>query len=333
MQNGFGGVILRGLLATLLAMTGAIPGAVLAQDATDYPKRPVRVVVSLAPGSSVDLLTRIVAQRLGEAMGQQFIVDARPGAAGMVGTQLVSTAPPDGYTLLATTNAPLTTHFAMYRKMEYSWEDFEPVMVMTQAPVVLMFNPKLGVGTIAELIALSKRTQGGLAVATTGSGSIGHFVMNDLQRRMGANLLHIPYKGGPPGMMALSTGEAQVAILDIGAARPFIGDGRVRALGIVAERRATTLPEVPTMNELGVPIGDIIAWVGLLAPKGTPREIVQKLGAETARALKDPAIRQRILVVGMEPAENSTPGNFPAFLRDEVARWRQRVLDAGLKAE
>ncbi len=305
----------------------------LAQDAGDYPKKPVRVVVSLAPGSSVDLLTRIFAQRLSEVMGQQFIVDTRPGAAGMVGTQLVSKTPPDGYTLLVTTNAPLTTHFAMYKKMEYSWEDFEPIMVVAQAPVVLMVNPRLGVNSIADLVALSNRTQGGLSVATTGNGSIGHFLMSDMRRKLGANLLHVPYKGGPPGMMALSTGEAQVGILDAGAAGPFIRDGRVKALGIGGERRATALSDVPTLGELGVPGGDIIAWVGFLAPKGTPKEIVHKLGVETARALKDPAVRQRIIVVGMEPSVNSTPDNFSVFLREEVGRWRQRVQDAGLKAE
>jgi tripartite-type tricarboxylate transporter receptor subunit TctC len=321
------------IVLAAITVVAATSRAAFAQDAGDYPRKPVRVVVSLAPGSSVDLLTRILMQRLSEVMGQQFIVDTRPGAAGMVGTQVVSKTPADGYTLLVTTNAPLTTHFAMYKKMEYSWEDFEPIMVVAYAPVVLMVNPKLGVNSVADLIALSKRTQGGLTVATTGNGSIGHFVMSDMQRKLGANLINVPYKGGPPGMMALSTGEAHVAILDTGAARAFIRDGRVKALGIVGERRAMALPDVPTLTELGVPAGDIIAWVGLLAPKGTPKEIVQKLGAEAGRALKDPSIKERIMVAGMEANEASTPESFSVFLRDEVVRWRQRVQDAGLKAE
>lgn len=323
-----------GLCIVVAAATYRL-GLAAPEDAADYPKKAVRVVVSLAPGSAVDLLTRIFTQRLGEVWNQQFVVDDRPGAAGMIGTQFVSKAQPDGYTLLVTTNAPLTTHFAMYRKLDYSWKDFEPIMVIAQAPVVLMVNPKLGVDSVADLVALSKRTPGGLSVATTGNGSIGHFVISDMQRKMGAVFLHVPYKGGPPGIAAVSTGEAQVGLLDTGAATSFIKDGRVRALGIVAERRATAFPDVPTLAELGIPGADIIAWFGFVAPKGTPKEIVQKLGAETARALKDPQVRQRIIaaVAGIQPMDESTPENFAVFLRSEVSRWAQRVRDAGLKLE
>jgi tripartite-type tricarboxylate transporter receptor subunit TctC len=323
---------LRSALALGIVFASASPAA-LAQDAADYPRKPVRVVVSLAPGSAVDVLTRIFTQRLSETMGQQFVVEARPGAAGMVGTQIVSRAPADGYNLLVTTNAPLTTHFAMYKKMEYSWEDFEPIMVVAYAPVVLMVDPKLGVGSIADLIALSKKTQGGLSVATTGNGSIGHFLISDMSRKLGANFINVPYSGGPPGLMAVSTGQSAAGVLDTGAATSFIRDGRVKALGIVGERRAAALPDVPTLKEQGVPGGDIIAWVGFVAPKGTPRDIVQKLGAETGRALRDASVRQRIISAGIEPSEGSTPENFAAFLREEVARWRQRVQDAGLKPE
>jgi tripartite-type tricarboxylate transporter receptor subunit TctC len=307
-------------------------GTALAQDA-DYPRKPVRVVMSLAPGSAVDQLTRIFTQRLTETMGQQFAVDPRPGAAGIVGTQIVAKAPPDGYTLLVTTNAPLTTHFAMFKKMEYSPEDFEPIMVVAQAPVVLMVYPKLGVNSVADMVALSKKSPGGLSMATTGNGSIGHFLMADMQTKLGAVFTHVPYKGGPPGIAALSTGEAQVAILDTGASGAFIRDGRVRALGIVGERRASALPDVPTLTELGVPGGDIIAWVGFVAPKGTPRNIIQKLGVETGRALSDQQIRQKISAAGMEPSQGSTPDNFAPYLREEVVRWRQRVQNAGIKPE
>ena len=310
-------------------------GLAAPEDAANYPTKAVRVVVPLGPGSAVDVLTRIFTQRLGEVWGQQFVVDDRPGAAGMVGTQAVSKAQPDGYTLLVTTNAPLTTHFAMYRKLDYSWEDFEPIMVVAQLPVVLMVNPGQGINSVSDLLAHSKRTPGGLAVATTGNGSIGHFVISEMQRKLGASFLNVPYKGGPAGIAAVSTGEVAVGVLDTGAAMSFIRDGRVRALGIVAEQRATALPDVPTLAELGIPGADIIAWVGFVAPKGTPKEIVQKLSAETARALKDPQVRQRIIVAvaGVQLGDGSTPENFAVFLRSEVARWRQRVQDAGLKLE
>src|SRR3954462_2248661 len=175
--------------ALALAACGSVP----AQNSADYPRKPVRVVISLAPGSAVDQLTRIFTQRLGETTGQQFVVEARPGAAGMVGAQYVAKAPPDGYTLLVTTNAPLTTHFAMYQKMEYSWEDFEPIMVVAQAPVVLMVYPKLGLTSVPELVALSERTQVGLTLATAGNGSIGQFLMSELQTKLGAVFIHVPY--------------------------------------------------------------------------------------------------------------------------------------------
>ena len=322
-------------LCIVVAGTTCRLGLAAPEDAADYPKKTVRVVVPLGAGSAVDVLTRIFTQRLGEVWSQQFVVDNRPGAAGMVGAQLVSKAQPDGYTLLVTTNAPLTTHFAMYRKLDYSWEDFEPIMVVAHLPVVLMVNPRQGINSISDLVALSKRTPGGLAVATTGNGSIGHFVISEMQRKLGASFLNVPYKGGPAGIAGVSTGEVAAGLLDTGAAMSFIRDGRVRGLGIVGQQRATALPDVPTLAELGIPGADIIAWVGFVAPKGTPKEIVQKLSAGTARALKDPQVRQRIIaaVAGVQLGDGSTPENFAVFLRSEVSRWRQRVQDAGLKLE
>ena len=325
---------LRIVIGLCIAVGVAISSVGLAalEDEAAYPNKPVRLVVPHGAGSAVDLLARILAQRLGEVLGQQFLVDNRPGAAGAAGMQAVSKAPPDGYTLVISTNAPLTTSPAL-RKLDYSGEDFDPIVVVAQVPVVLMVNPKVDVNSISDLLALSKRTPGGLSVASGGIGSIGHFIISHMQRQLGANFVHVPYRGGVAGVTAIAAGEAQAGLLDIGSATPFIKDGRVRGLGIVGVKRATVLPDVPTLAELGVSGADIIAWVGFVAPKGTPKEIMQKLSAETARALKDPQVRQRLIIAGMEPVDGSTPDSFAVFLRSEVSRWRQRVQDAGLKLE
>jgi tripartite-type tricarboxylate transporter receptor subunit TctC len=318
---------LKLLLAAWFIVLGT---AALAQE---YPARPVKIVTPLGPGSAVDITTRLIAQRLAEALGQQFIVENRVGAAGTVGAQFVSKAPPDGYTLLITTNAPLTTNLALYKKLDYSWQDFEPIMVLAQAPVVFIVHPAIGANSIGEVVALSKQIAGGLSTATTGNGSIGHFLLSDMRGRLGANLVHIPYKGGVAGVTAVATGEAPVGILDTGSATPFIKDGRVKALGIAGDRRASVIPEVPTLAELGVSGSDIVAWVGFVAPKGTPRAVIQKLSAEASRALKDPQLRQKLAAIGVEPVDGSSPEKFAAFLREEVSRWQKRVQDAGLKAE
>ncbi len=299
----------------------------------DYPAKAVRIIMPLGPGSAVDITGRLIAQRLSESLGHQFIVENRVGAAGTLGAQVASKAAPDGYTLLITTNAPLTTNLALHKNLDYSWQDFEPIMVIAQAPVVLIVNPTLGAKSVADVVALSKNSASGLSSATTGNGSIGHFIINDMRRRMGANLVNIPYKGGVAGVTAVATGEVPVGVLDTGSSTPFIKDGRVRALGIAGERRAAAIPDVPTFAELGLSGSDIVAWVGFVAPKGTPKAVVQRLSAETSRALADPSLRQRLSSIGVEPVEGSTPEKFAVFLREEVSRWQQRVQDAGLKPE
>ena len=318
---------------TSVVATSLMGHAVAADDGSDYPKKPVRMLVPLGAGGGVDVLARLIAQKLGEAWGQQVVVDNRPGAAGTVGTSIAAKAPADGYTLLLTTNAPLTTHLALYKKLDYGVEDFAPVRMIVYAPVVVIVRGASGPKSISELVAQSKQVAGGYSVATTGNGSIGHFLLAHLIRSQGASLTHVPYKGGVPGAAAVVSGEAQLGILDTGAVMAFIRDNRVRALGIVGEKRSPVLPEVPTLTELGVTGGEIIAWAAVVAPKGTPKSIVDKTSDGIARALRDPQLRDKVLSAGMAPVDDSTPETFAAFLRQEVQRWRQRVDDAGLKPE
>src|SRR5258708_892766 len=199
------------LMAAVVTVTSA--STIVGQAAEmEYPRRPVRIIVPLGAASAVDLLTRVLAQGLSEAWGQQFVVENRPGAAGTVGAQSVAKAAPDGYTLLVTTNAPLTTNLALYRALDYSWKDFEPILVVAQAPVVLVVNNSLAVRSVTDLVAVSKATPSGLSVATTGNGSIGHFVISDLRRNRGANLANVPYRGGVPRVSTVSTGEVQAGL-------------------------------------------------------------------------------------------------------------------------
>ena len=319
--------------ATCLLALASVFAAPMLHAQSDYPTKTVRVVTPVGAGGSVDVLTRLVAHHLSEAMGQQFIVENRPGAAGTVGASAVSKAAPDGYTLLMTHNPPLTTNFALYKKLDYKWQDFEPIMVVAQAPVVLIVNPSLGYKSVADLVAGSKSNPKGLSVATTGNGSIGHFVVADMQRKLGAKLVGIPYKGGVPGTTAVSTGEAQAGVLDQASVTPFVRDGRVRALAIVGEKRSPALPDVPTLAELGISGSDIIAWVGFVAPAGTPKAIIKKLSTETAAMLQDEKVRQRLTNLGVAPVDGSTPESFAVYLKEEVSRWGQRVKDAGLRIE
>lgn len=314
------------LILAVSTATAATP------EESEYPKKPVRIVVGTGAGGAVDLVARLIARRVGDAMGQQFIVENRVGAAGSLAASFVAKAPADGYTLLVSTNAPLTTNLAIYKKLDYKWEDFEPIVVAAEAPVVLIVAANVPIKTGADLIALSRQGQG-LTVATTGSGSIGHFVISDMMRAQGANLINIPYKTGVAGVTAVSTGEAQIGILDTGAAKSFIRDGRVRALGIVGGRRASALPDVPTLTELNLAGSDIVAWVSFVAPKGTPRAITRKLATEIARQVRDPELRQKLIDAGVEPVDGSNPEQFEKFLREEVVRWRERAQSAGLILE
>ena len=321
--------LLWGLLAAIVATCHA---ARAADDAVDYPKRPVRIVVPLGAGGAVDVLARLLAGRLGESTGRQFIVENRPGATGSVGALVVARSPADGYTLLLTTNAALTTNLALYPKLKYGAEDFEPIRLLAVAPIAVLVNGTSTIKTAGDFIAAAKQS-GGLSVATTGNGSIGHFLINEMRRKLGANFVHVPYKGGVPGGTAIASGETQAGMLDLGAVLPFLRDQRIRALGVVGERRATALPDTPTLAEIGLPGGEIIAWACLVAPKGTPKAIIDKLGAAIGREINDKIVAERIVTAGMEPVRDSSPEQFATFLKAEIVRWRDRVVDAGLKLE
>lgn len=299
----------------------------------EYPDHTIQIVVPYTPGGTVDLLARVLGPRLTAAWGQPVVILNRPGAGGSVGAEVVAKSAPDGYTLFISTNSPLTTNLALYPSLGYEpLRDFEPIILAGENSLVLAANPKLPVKTVKDLIALAKSKPGELNAGTSGNGSTAHLSLATFNKQAGVSITHVPYRGGVPSLTAAIAGEVQLVFSDILPVVPQIRDNRLNALGLTALRRAGIAPDIPTLDESGLPGFSVTAWVAVVAPKGTPSEIVQKLNLEIGRALKEPEFARQISTMGIDPL-GSTPGEFAAFLRMEIPRWRQIVQDAEVKVE
>ncbi len=299
----------------------------------EYPDRTIQIVVPYTPGGTVDLLARALAPRLTAAWGQPVVILNRPGAGGSVGADVVAKSAADGYTLFISTNSPLTTNLALYPSLGYEpLRDFEPIIVAGENALVLAINPKLPVKTVKDLIELAKSKPGELNAATSGNGSTAHLSLATFNKQAGISITHVPYRGGVPSLTAAIAGEVQIVFSDSVPAMPQIRDSRLTALGLTALRRARIAPDIPTLDKSGLPGFSITAWIGVVAPKGTPNEIVQKLNLEIGRALKDPEFARQMSTMGVDPL-GSTPDEFATFLRNEIPRWKQIVQDADVKVE
>jgi tripartite-type tricarboxylate transporter receptor subunit TctC len=299
----------------------------------EYPDHTIQIVVPYTPGGTVDLLARVLGPRLTAAWGQPVVILNRPGAGGSVGAEVVAKSAPDGYTLFISTNSPLTTNLALYPSLGYEpLRDFEPIILGGENSLVLAANPKLPVKTVKDLIALAKSKPGELNAGTSGNGSTAHLSLATFNKQAGVSITHVPYRGGVPSLTAAIAGEVQLVFSDILPVVPQIRDNRLNALGLTALRRASIAPDIPTLAESGLPGFSVTAWVAVVAPKGTPNEVVQKLNLEIGRALKEPEFARQISTMGIDPL-GSTPGEFAAFLRTEIPRWRQIVQDAEVKVE
>ncbi|MGA6966482.1 MAG: tripartite tricarboxylate transporter substrate binding protein [Xanthobacteraceae bacterium] len=293
----------------------------------------MQIVVPYTPGGTVDLLARALGPRLTAAWGQPVIILNRPGAGGSVGAEFAAKSAPDGYTLFISTNSPLTTNLALYPSLGYEpLRDFEPVILAGENSLVLAANPKLPVKSANDLIELAKRKPGELNAATSGNGSTGHLSLATFNKQAGVSITHVPYRGGIPSLTAAIAGEVELVFSDIVPAVPQIRDNRLTALGLTGLRRAQIAPDIPTLDESGLPGFSITAWIGVVAPKGTPKDIVQKLNLEIGRALEDSEFARQISTMGIDPL-GSTPDEFAAFLRKESPRWKQAVQDADVKVE
>lgn len=316
------------MLGCCCTLLGAPPRAI----AQDYPNRAIRMVVSFAPGGGTDTNARIVSQKLSEQLGVQVIVDNRPGAASMLGTELVAKAAPDGYTLL-TASPEFTVNPSLQRKMPYdALKDFAPISQTVSSQYVLSTHPSVPVKTVKEFIAFARARPGELNYGSSGVGSANHLAAELLQVMTGIKLVHIPFKGAGPGTIALLGGEISFMFSSTTAAVGYIRAGRLRGIAVTGPNRFSELPNVPTVSEAGIPGFVITGWFGVLAPAATPREIVAKLNSEVVKAVQHPSVRERFASVGTIPV-GSTPEAFAQFLRAEIEKWAKVVKASGARAE
>jgi tripartite-type tricarboxylate transporter receptor subunit TctC len=314
----------------LFALVAAF--ALLPAHAQDYPNRPIRVIVPWAAGGGAEITARILGQRLGEQMGATFVVETRPGAASMIGTEAAARSQPDGYTLLFT-DAPVTINPAIHPRVGYDLrKDFVPVSRVSSTPVMLVSNPSVPAATIAEYLALAKGQPGRISVGHGGVGSTTHMVGELLQLRAGVQLNHIPYKGTGPAVADCVAGQVNSATTTMPGAIAHIKAGRLRALAVASSKRLPALPEVPTFEQAGVAgvIGE--NWSGILAPAGVSPEIVARLNQEIVKAVQHPQVQEKLVAASLEP-QWSTPGEFRAFLDAELKKWAEVVKAANIKAD
>ena len=315
-----------------IVVLAGLAAIVLPANAQPYPSKPIRLVVPYTPGAGTDTIARILAQKTSESLGQQVVIDNRPGAGGTIGTEIVAKAPADGYTLLF---AP-TSHAinpGIYPKLGYdTLKDFAPISVVASLPVVLAVEPSVPAISVRELVALAKSKPGQLTMASSGNGTVFHLTGELFKDAAGINIIHVPFKGGAPAVAALLGGQVNMTFETSVTLLPHIRSGKLRALGVASPRRIALLPDVPTLAESGFP--NLLAenWYGLYAPAGTPKETIARLYAELDRAIHSLDVREKLAQQGAEIREN-TPEQTAAFLRSEMVKWAKVIKDSGAKVD
>ena len=315
-----------------LACASILPAPALAQGAANFPNKPVRWIVPYASGGSADLRARQIASRLSEMWGQPVIVEAKPGAGGVLGTELLAKAPADGYTIGMGNFAPLSVNPSLMKSLPYNVQkDFAPVVLIERGPLVLMVNPATPVKSVKELIALAK-TKPGMGFASSGTGG-SHHLSGEMFKAMAAiDIQHVPYKGGAPAATDLMGGHVDMMFELTYAAMPAIRGGKLRPLAVTSSERLSVLPDVPTMIESGIAGFESSNWQGVIVPAGTPRDIVQKLNVSINRVLAMPEVRD-ILVGQGNQVGGGTPDEFAAMIRSETTKWARVVKEAKIQAD
>ena len=316
------------VIALALTLSALAPLHSLAQA---YPTKTVRVIVPFPPGAGVDITTRLVLPKLSEAFGQQFIVDNRPGAAGNIGAELAARAPADGYTLFSG-GAPSAISQSLYPKLNYNLiKDFEPIALMASVPFILVVHPSLPAKNVKDLVSLARSKRGELTYASTGSGSTPHLAGEILKGMTGIDIVHIPYKGTPPAVTDLISGNVTFMFANSLSVLPHVQTGRLRALAVTSAKRSSTTPSLPTIAET-YPGFEASTWFALFAPTGTPREIITRLHAAVSKAVQMPDVREKFAAQGAETM-SGTPEQVAAHVRSEVAKWAKVVKTSGAKVE
>ena len=312
------GLVVGILIPGLILAPGGLSNPALAQA---WPSKPIRIVIAQAPGSATDVISRVVANPLSVSLGQPIVIDARPGAGGVLGTEVAARSAPDGYTLFMANNSTHGSNPAVYAKLPYdAVKDFAPISFVASVPYVLVVDPKLPVKTVQEFIALAKSRPGKMNYASAGNGSTHHFCGELMKSMTGIDIQHIPYKGSGPGIAGLLGGEVSMMFSNVADIGSQVKGGKVRALAVTAQRRSSILPDVPTMPEAGLPDFEILSWFGLLAPAATPAAIVTRLNAETIKVLGREDVKGTLTAQGLEVAP-STPEQFAAHIKSEIARF------------
>ncbi|MEY2809791.1 MAG: putative extra-cytoplasmic solute receptor [Pseudomonadota bacterium] len=297
-----------------------------------WPNKPIRMVVAFPPGGPTDIVSRVIAQRLSEQLGQQVIIDNKPGAGGNIAAELIANAPADGYTLFYNTSA-IVIGPALYSKVNYdTLKDFAPVALTASVPMVLAVNPNLPARSVKEFLDLARSKPGQLNYSSSGTGTITHLASAMLSTQTGIQTQHVPYKGSAPGLVDLASGQTQFMIDTINTVLPYVRDGRLRGLAVSSMKRSSVLPDLPTLHESGLSGFDAAAWQGIVAPAATSSDIVQRLNAEVNKALAHPEVRAKLAAQGADVL-GGTSAEYAAHLRSELPRWAKAVKDSGAKAD
>ncbi len=316
-----------------LSLACGVVSAQSTPSAAAWPTRQIRLVVTFPPGGSSDVAARIVAPKLAERLGQSVIVDNKPGAGGGLGLDLVAKSPADGYTIVLASAGGLTANPSLYPNLAYNpVRDFAPITLFGTSPFVLVANATLPANTAKEVVALAKSQVGRLSYASGGSGTAMHLSGELLKSMTGSYILHVPYRGSAPAVMAVMAGDTSLAITDIASIQPQLKSGRLKVIGVMGKERSALAPDTPTLAESGIPGYESSGWFGILAPAGTPPAVLARLNTEITAVLRLPEIRERFVAAALEPIP-STPEQMAQFMKSEAVKWAKVIKDSGAKVD
>jgi len=324
---------MTGIFAAIFAMVLLCTALGTDAVAADYPTRPVNLIVAFTPGGPSDVLARIVGRQLEKILGQPFVIDNRPGGAGNIAAETVAHAAPDGYTLLMGNNGLLATNQSLFRKLNFDAEkDFVPISLIGSQPNILVVNPKLGINSMAELIAYAKANPGKLNYANSGFGAAAHLSAELFKSEAKVDIVSVSYKGAAPALQDLIAGHVQVMFATSASVVGFLKAGTLRPLAVTTLKRFSLMPELPTIAELSLPGFDATTWHGLVAPSGTPRDVIATLNRATVQALKDADTLRQLHDLGVE-VSSSTTEEFAAYIKSEIPKWAAVVKASGAQVE
>lgn len=324
-------VAIRTSLAAALCVAACAAAGISA--AQDYPSKPIRIIVQFTPGTSTDILARVVAQKMSADWGQQVVVDNRPGAGAVIGTEMGAKAPPDGYTLTMAVSSAFGINPTLYSKLPYdAIRDFAPIANLGLTPQTLVANPSSAFKTVKEFVAAAKDKPAQVNYASLGSGSTSHLTMEMFRSTAGIRLNHVPFKGSADAHTQIIGGQVPVMFDAIPATQPHIKSGKLRGLGIATLKRSAFLPDLPTIAESGYPGFEAVGWIGIAAPAQTPAAVLDKLNAEMVKILNQPDVRERLSTLAFTPV-GDTRAQFAAYIKSEIAKWGKAVRESGAKAD